>query len=74
MPIYEFHCAACGEDFEELVFGQSSAISCPKCKGSDVKKLMSAFAFKSGNNFTSSSSGGGCGSCSSHNCSTCGSS
>jgi putative FmdB family regulatory protein len=74
MPIYEFNCAGCGENFEELVFGQSSTIICPKCKGSEVKKLMSAFAFKSGSNFVSSSSGSGCGSCSSHSCSTCGSS
>jgi len=74
MPIYEFHCSGCGEDFEELVFSHSSPISCPTCKGSDVKKLVSAFAFKSGNNFVSSSSGSGCGTCSSHNCSTCGSS
>jgi putative FmdB family regulatory protein len=74
MPIYEFHCSGCGENFEELVFSQSSPISCPKCKGSDVKKLMSAFAFKSGSNFTGSTSGGGCSTCSSHSCSTCGSS
>jgi len=74
MPIYEFHCSGCGEEFEELVFSQVSAISCPKCKGSDVKKLISAFAFKSGSSFVSSSSGSGCSSCSSHNCSSCGSS
>lgn len=74
MPIYEFHCTGCGENFEELVLGQSSDITCPKCKGSEVKKLMSAFAFKSGSSFVSSSSGSGCGTCSSHSCSTCGSS
>jgi hypothetical protein len=35
---------------------------------------MSAFAFKSGSNFTGSTSGSGCSTCSSHSCSTCGSS
>jgi hypothetical protein len=35
---------------------------------------MSAFAFKSGSNFTGRTSGGGCSTCSSHSCSTCGSS
>lgn len=75
MPIYEFHCSGCGEDFEELVFGQPETINCPKCKGTEVKKLMSAFAFKAGDTFVSSSdTASGCSSCASHNCSTCGSS
>lgn len=74
MPIYEFHCSGCGENFEELVMGQASTINCPKCKGSEIRKLMSAFAFKAGENFVSSAAGSGCGSCSTHNCGTCGSS
>jgi len=32
MPIYEFHCAGCGENFEELVFSQSSTITCPNAR------------------------------------------
>ncbi len=73
MPIYEYHCSSCGKDFEELVFGNPSAINCPKCNGSEVKKRMSAASFKSGNKIVSSAGGSGCGSCSSSSCGTCGS-
>jgi len=74
MPIYEYRCSNCGEDFEELVLSKSSAINCPKCHGSKVSKLMSATSFKSSEKFVSSSDTSGCSTCSSHNCSTCGSS
>ncbi len=74
MPIYEYHCSSCGEDFEELVLSQSSAINCPKCHGSEVEKLMSAFAFKANEKDVSISNKSGCSSCATHNCSTCGSS
>ena len=74
MPIYEYHCSRCGEDFEELVLSQSSSINCPKCHGSEIKKMMSAAALKSGEKLSSSSNSSGCGTCSAHNCSTCGSS
>jgi putative FmdB family regulatory protein len=42
MPIYEFKCATCGNEFEELVFSCSEPeIKCPTCKGSAVHKLIS---------------------------------
>ena len=74
MPIYEYHCSRCGNDFEELVLSQSSAINCPKCRGSEVRKLMSAASFKSSEKFVSSSGTSSCSTCSATNCSTCGSS
>lgn len=74
MPIYEFHCSGCGEKFEELVLGRGATVHCPTCKGSEIKKLLSAFAFKAGDTFVSSSATNGCSSCSTHNCGSCGSS
>jgi len=71
MPIYEYHCAGCGKDFEELVLSKSSAINCPKCHGSKVEKLMSVTSFKSGEKFESSSGGSSCSSCSATSCNTC---
>ncbi len=73
MPIYEYHCVQCHNDFEKLVFNSSEKISCPKCKGKKVKRVMSAFAFSIGGTFKSTAGASSCGSCSSSSCSTCGS-
>jgi len=71
MPIYEFKCSACDNQFEALVLGSRDKICCPQCKGNDLQRLMSACAFKSGESFTPASGSSGCTSCSSHNCSSC---
>jgi putative FmdB family regulatory protein len=63
VPIYEFKCRACGSDFEELVFGSAEGVECPKCASTDIERLMSAFAFKSGEKFVAASGGSGCSSC-----------
>lgn len=45
MPIYEYHCNACGNEFETLVLPhQSAQPACPKCQSADLEKLVSAFA------------------------------
>ncbi|OAQ20785.1 FmdB family zinc ribbon protein [Thermosulfurimonas dismutans] len=72
MPIYEFECEACGEVFEELVFGgKIEGIKCKKCQSEKVKKLMSACGFKSEGKFVSTASGGACSGCAGGSCSTC---
>jgi putative FmdB family regulatory protein len=71
MPIYEYKCSTCDEEFETLVFGSDEAVTCPRCKGDHVKRLMSACGCKSGGSFTPSAGTSGCASCSSHNCGTC---
>lgn len=72
MPIFEFRCQKCGNEFEKIVFNQNSKIQCPGCSSSKVEKKVSAFSFKSGSKFVAASSkAGGCSSCASHHCSTC---
>ena len=75
MPIYEFHCSGCENNFEELVFGSKLPEQCPQCGDRAIEKLMSACSFKSaggnGGGAISSASSGGCGSCASKNCSSC---
>ncbi len=46
MPIFEFVCESCGEEFEELVrsFSDTSQVSCPQCNSEQVKKKISVFA------------------------------
>lgn len=74
MPIYEYRCIKCNNEFECLVFASDDSISCPDCKDEKVERLMSACNFKSSGSFPSSTGSAGstaCGSCASKNCSTC---
>jgi len=60
MPIYEYTCAACGTEFERLVFGQA-AVVCPSCASAEITRRLSVFGFKSGGTFVGSAGGCGCG-------------
>ena len=77
MPIYEYHCKACDNEFEQMkpISQAGKPAECPRCHKS-AKRRMSVF-----NGIISSesgvpqampgSSGHSCGSCGSSNCSTC---
>jgi len=71
MPIYEYKCSGCNNEFEYLVFGGDSSIACPDCHDEKVERLMSACNFKSSGDYSSSSGSSGCSTCSSTNCSSC---
>ena len=46
MPIYEYACQACGNQFETLVrTGDTPA--CPACASTELEKLLSGVAIKS---------------------------
>lgn len=45
MPIYEYRCESCGEQYDKLVSIGAPAPPCPKCASEDVRKLVSAAAF-----------------------------
>lgn len=66
MPIYEYKCTKCGQEFERLVMG-NQVVSCPECRSENVKKKFSVFGMSGVEKQTSS----GCSSCSSSSCSTC---
>jgi putative FmdB family regulatory protein len=72
MPIFEYKCKKCGKEFEELVRNSEEKVCCPKCESPKVNKKMSVFAHKSSGKFHSSSASGGCHSCHSGSCTTCG--
>jgi putative FmdB family regulatory protein len=44
MPIYEFRCAECRSEFEELAKAGSSASACPGCRSERVRRVFSAQA------------------------------
>jgi putative FmdB family regulatory protein len=48
MPIYEFHCRACGIHFEELVsVSAEEPPPCPRCrKSNDVERSVSGFSIR----------------------------
>jgi putative FmdB family regulatory protein len=73
MPIYEYMCGKCNNEFEYLMLGGDSTVSCPDCDGEKVERLMSACSFKSGGggDFSPSTSSSSCSGCTSSNCSTC---
>ncbi|MDL1970732.1 MAG: zinc ribbon domain-containing protein [Candidatus Desulfofervidaceae bacterium] len=66
MPIYEYVCDDCGHRFECLV-RSNDKITCPKCQGTNLTRLLSAcsFSFGPGSNKTNTST------TSSKSCSTC---
>jgi putative FmdB family regulatory protein len=72
MPIYEYTCNTCGEDFEKLVFGNQEAI-CPQCSSKEVKKKFSVFCSTGTEKPLAGTSGSSsCSSCSKGSCSSCG--
>lgn len=46
MPLYDFHCRACGHEFEALV-RPADAPQCPECRGTDLERLLSTFVASS---------------------------
>ncbi|MHB8522972.1 MAG: FmdB family zinc ribbon protein [Limisphaerales bacterium] len=49
MPIYEFHCAACGKDSEVLVRSTRwEGTPCPHCGSARLAKKLSVFASSAG--------------------------
>lgn len=47
MPIYEYVCQSCGNQFERLVLGGDPAPTCPSCRSEQLERLLSIPAVKS---------------------------
>lgn len=41
MPIYEYTCKDCSNEFETLVFSAEEKVECPQCESSSIEKQMS---------------------------------
>jgi len=74
MPIYEYQCKKCGEEFECIVFGNEKP-GCPSCQSKNICKNMSACGFisrgSSGQTTSRSAGASGCGGCSASSCAGC---
>jgi putative FmdB family regulatory protein len=65
MPLYEYHCQNCTEDFEKIVrFSEANLLPpCPVCGSTDThKKISAAASFGNASSSGASSSGSSCGS------------
>ncbi|MBC7250825.1 MAG: zinc ribbon domain-containing protein [Anaerolineae bacterium] len=51
MPIYEYRCQQCGQQFEKFVRSSSdqNKVECPYCHSTQVKKEFSVFGLGSSN-------------------------
>jgi putative FmdB family regulatory protein len=47
MPIYEYKCRACGNEFEALLLPASPKAQCPNCHSTRLEQLLSSFATNS---------------------------
>ncbi len=60
MPIYEYHCINCGDDFEKLVRFSDPNINTPECPGchseNTHKRISKVAMFSGGSSFSSSAS------------------
>jgi len=70
MPIHEYVCADCDQEFEELIRGEER-VACPRCHGARATKKFSTFmtsragegARGTARDSAPISAGGGCGTC-----------
>jgi len=71
MPIREFCCERCGNTFETLIFSRRDEAEqkCPKCRSKRLRSLFSVFGVAGADKPVST--GNSCGTCSTHQCSTC---
>ncbi len=62
MPLIDYKCEKCGEEFFEITKGENEKVKCPKCGNIDVKRIYKGKYYGKG-------SAGCSGSCS--NCGGC---
>jgi putative FmdB family regulatory protein len=46
MPIYEYKCRGCSNEFELLVL-KDTLVACPKCESQELEQVLSGFAVSS---------------------------
>ena len=61
MPLFEYHCAECGTDFEKIVSTYATRVVCERCESPRIEKKLSVFAVSGGERERVGE--GGCGTC-----------
>ena len=52
MPIFEYRCRECGNDFEAIVKSSTTPMVCKSCGSKKVEKQLSVFAVAGGGSMT----------------------
>ena len=47
MPLYEYKCLGCGNQFELLILKSEQKVACPTCQSELVERVLSMFAVSS---------------------------
>ncbi|HUI41154.1 MAG TPA: zinc ribbon domain-containing protein [Terriglobia bacterium] len=63
MPIFEYRCRDCGAHFEKLQRSATEAVTCTRCKGSELDRLLSVFAVSGASEAAAAIEDGPCGAC-----------
>ena len=80
MPMFEYRCLDCGEEFEELVRSVDEQVECEACDSENIQRKMSTFAAHTTTRTLGSlppgamAAGGGgskCSGCSGGDCASC---
>ncbi len=68
MPLYEYECCDCGEEFEVLVLESGEIIKCVRCDSGNIGKRFSSFGLGSSDGSLEASAGDDSGHCSQSSC------
>ena len=71
MPLYEFECYDCGDEFEVLVLDSGEIVKCMSCDSENIGKQFSTFGLGGGNESSEISGGESSEYCSHSSCSCC---
>ena len=63
MPLFEYACKGCGNEFEKIVPRHDTSVECPRCASAQVEKQLSVFAVTSSQGSEQVESTPGCGRC-----------
>jgi len=59
MPIYEYICLGCGEDFEAVCLSSTIKARCPACASAELKKKISRPGRVAAGSCSAAATGGG---------------
>ena len=60
MPIFEYQCRECKQEFEAILWRDSEKVECPDCGTPEVTRMISSFAVSNGSSGNLTDEAGPC--------------